>query len=81
MDSPKDADVSHAFRDSGTAPIVYFDAVSAHGVLNGAIQIELVSRILVPLADGGVRLEFLTSGRLRCSPAADSDAFRPGIPK
>lgn len=80
MDTPRDAEVSPGFRDSDAAPFVYFDTSSAHGTIAGAIQIELVSRILVPLANGGVRIEFLTSGRLRCSPAA-VQALRDSIDK
>jgi hypothetical protein len=38
--------------------------------MNGAIQIELAGRILTPMPDGGVQLAFMTTGRLRCSPAA-----------
>jgi hypothetical protein len=38
--------------------------------MNGSIQIELASRILIPRSDGGVEIKFATSGRLRCSPAA-----------
>jgi hypothetical protein len=68
--SKASAPVSARFRDSDTAPIVYFDASATFGVLAGVIQIELVSRVLVPLAGGGVKMEFLTTGRLRCSPAA-----------
>jgi hypothetical protein len=58
------------YDDVSTAPYVYFDKVGAHGVMNGAVQMELASRILVPLSDGGVEIRFATSGRLRCSPAA-----------
>jgi len=57
------------FVDSDAAPLIYFDAVAAHGVLNGAVQIELVSRTLVPLANGVVKSEFLVTGRLRCTRA------------
>jgi len=53
-----------------SAPYVYFDRVAAHGVIGGAIQLELASRTLIPLPDGGVEVRFATSGRLRCSPAA-----------
>ena len=58
------------FNDNYAAPIVYFDVAAAHGIMNGAIQIEVVSRILVPLEGAGVRLEWMTTGRLRCSPSA-----------
>ena len=59
-----------AYENVSTAPYVYFDRVAAHGVMNGSIQMELASRILIPLPDGGVEIKFATSGRLRCSPAA-----------
>src|SRR5262249_6505878 len=58
------------YKDGATAPIIYFDGVACFGVLNGTIQIELASRILVPLPDGGARPEFICAGRLRCSPNA-----------
>jgi hypothetical protein len=64
------ASIRAEFRDNFSAPIIYFDVASAHGVTNSAIQIELASRILVPHADGTVASEFLTTGRLRCSPTA-----------
>jgi hypothetical protein len=71
MAAPKRPSTIRAeFRDNYSAPIVYFDVASAHGVTNGAIQIELASRILVPRADGTLVSEFLTTGRLRCSPIA-----------
>jgi hypothetical protein len=69
-ETPKTAEVSPGFRDNPDAPIVYFDTAATFGVLAGAIQIELVSRTLVPTVDGGVKVEFLITGRLRCSPAA-----------
>jgi hypothetical protein len=59
-----------AYENVNTAPYVYFDRVAAHGVMNGSIQMELASRILIALPDGGVEIKFATSGRLRCSPAA-----------
>jgi hypothetical protein len=58
------------YKDVSTAPFVYFDKIAAHGFMNEAIQIELASRILIPLTDGGVEVRYDTSGRLRCSPAA-----------
>jgi hypothetical protein len=44
----------------------------------GAIQIELVSRILVPSPDGSISIEWLATGRLRCSPAAAAQ-LRDGL--
>jgi hypothetical protein len=69
-DSPGSPDtVTPPYEDCSTAPFVYFDIVPTHGIMNGAIQIELASRILAP-GDGAVVIKFLTSGRLRCSPSA-----------
>ena len=71
MADPKpDASEAPAYENVSTVPYTYFDRVAAHGVMNGAIQLELASRILIPLPDGGVEIKFATSGRLRCSPAA-----------
>lgn len=59
------------YTEVSTAPIVYFDGIAAHGTLNGAIQIELASRIMTPKSDGsGVTISFVACGRLRCSPSA-----------
>jgi hypothetical protein len=62
--------ISPVFRDSYSAPIIYFDGAATHGIVHGMVQVEVVSRILAPLEDGGVRTEILTTGRLRCSPVA-----------
>jgi hypothetical protein len=59
-----------AYRDLDHAPVVYFDIVAAHGVLNGIIELELASRALTPTSDGKVRVSFATACRVRCSPAA-----------
>jgi hypothetical protein len=59
------------YEDTGGAtPILYFDIVGAHGVMNGSIQLEVASRILVPTPDGGVHIKFISSGRIRCSSQA-----------
>jgi hypothetical protein len=70
VEAPTQAEVTPGFRDSDSAPFVYFDTTATFGVLAGVIQIELVSRTLVPTTDGGVKREFRVTGRLRCSPAA-----------
>jgi hypothetical protein len=57
------------YEDNSTAPFVYFDLVPTHGMMAGAIQVELASRILSPGPDS-VTVKFMTTGRLRCSPAA-----------
>jgi hypothetical protein len=54
----------------GLTPLVYFDIAGAYGTFQGAIEIELATRILVPKPDGSTDVKFLSSGRLRCSPAA-----------
>jgi hypothetical protein len=51
----------------GLAPLVYFDMVGAYGTMNGAVVLELASRILVPRTDGSTEVKFLSSGRLRCT--------------
>ena len=39
------------YEDTGAnAPLVYFDIVGAYGTMNGSIEIELATRILVPEA-------------------------------
>jgi hypothetical protein len=58
------------YVDNNLAPVISFDIAPAHGVLAGAVQVELAARTLNPLADGSVEIKFVTSGRLRCSPAA-----------
>lgn len=60
-----------AYRDRPDAPVIYFDEVAANGILNGAVQIELCGRSIIPATDGhALQVEFVTTGRLRCSPAA-----------
>jgi hypothetical protein len=66
---PKAADAI-IYVDNNLAPVISFDIAPAHGVLAGAVQVELAARTLNPLADGSVEIKFVTSGRLRCSPAA-----------
>jgi hypothetical protein len=58
------------YENVDTAPFVYFDISPTHGILSGAIQIELAGRILNTAPDGGVEIKFITTGRLRCGPAA-----------
>jgi hypothetical protein len=56
------------YEDSGAAaPLVYFDIVGAYGTMNGSIEIELATRILVPKSDGSTDEKFISSGRLRCT--------------
>jgi hypothetical protein len=58
------------YTNPDSTPFVYFDIVPAHGVMNGAIQLELAARVLTPTQDGEVRVEFFSTGHLRCSPTA-----------
>ena len=59
------------YEDSGgAAPLIYFDIIGAYGTMNGSIELELATRILVPKPDGSTEVRFLSTGRLRCSPAA-----------
>jgi hypothetical protein len=70
-DAPDPASVTKpSYRNSDTAALIYFDIAAAHGVMNGAIQIELGARTLTPLPDGGVAVEFVSVARLRCTPTA-----------
>jgi hypothetical protein len=56
------------YEDTGAAaPLVYFDIVGAYGTINGTVEIELATRILVPKPDGSTEIKFISSGRLRCS--------------
>ncbi len=51
----------------GLAPLVYFDIVGAYGTMNGAVEVELATRILVPKPDGTTEVKFISSGRIRCT--------------
>jgi hypothetical protein len=35
--------------------------------MNGSVEVELATRILVPKPDGSTEVKFISSGRLRCS--------------
>jgi hypothetical protein len=64
---------------NASAPFVYWDAIAAIGTNNGAIELELCSRTMIPLPDGvAVRNEVVITAHLRCSPAA-ATALRDGI--
>ena len=69
MTEPQDAPL--IYKNVDAAPILYFDLVPTHGVLGGAVQIELAARTISPRGDGvGPIVEFVTVGRLRCTAAA-----------
>src|ERR1700682_5511131 len=70
MTEPTEKNELIIYENIDTAPFVYFDMSPAHGIMGGAIQIELASRILNAMPDGSVEIKFITSGRLRCSPTA-----------
>jgi hypothetical protein len=66
------------YEDTGAAaPLVYFDIVGAYGTMNGAVEVELATRILVPKPDGSTEVKFLSSGCLRCS--ANATNLRNGL--
>ena len=62
----------------GAAPLVYFDIAAAYGTMQGAIEVELATRILIPKPDGTTEVKFLSTGRLRCSSAA-AVSLRSGL--
>ena len=67
------------YEDTGAAaPRVYFDIVGAYGTMNGSIEIELATRILVPKPDGSTEVKFISSGRLRCTQNAATN-LRNGL--
>ena len=67
------------YEDTGAlAPLVYFDIVGAYGTMNGAVEIELATRILVPKPDGSTEVRFISSGRIRCSANAATN-LRNGL--
>ena len=67
-DQPPAKPADFIYEDTGAAaPLVYFDIVGAYGVMNGAVEIELATRILVPKTDGSTEVKFLSPARLRCS--------------
>lgn len=67
------------YEDAGAlAPVVYFDIVGAYGTMNGSVEIELATRILVPKPDGSTEVKFISSGRLRCTQNAATN-LRNGL--
>ena len=72
MSDAADAPRKPAYRDSDAAPFVYFDLAPTFGTMGGAIQIELAGRTLTP-DEQTVTAAFVTTARLRCSPAAARD--------
>jgi hypothetical protein len=67
------------YEDTGAAaPLVYFDIVGAYGTMNGSIEVELATRILVPKPDGSTEVKFISSGRIRCTANAAAN-LRNGL--
>jgi hypothetical protein len=67
-DQPPAKPADLVYQDTGAAaPLVYFDIVGAYGTMNGSIEIELATRILIPKGDGSTEVKFISSGRLRCT--------------
>ena len=67
-DQPPAKPADLIYEDTGAAaPLVYFDIVGAYGTMNGSVEIELATRILVPKSDGSTEVKFISSGRLRCT--------------
>jgi hypothetical protein len=57
-------------KNAAAAPFVYFDSVSAFGVVSGIVQLELAANVVVPKSDGDVQLEMVCTNHLRGSLAA-----------
>jgi len=67
------------YQDTGgAAPLVYFDIIGAYGTMNGSIEMELATRILVPKPDGSTEVKFISTGRLRCTANAATN-LRNGL--
>ena len=78
-DHPPEKPSDLIYEDTGAlAPLVYFDIVGAYGTMNGAVEVELATRILVPKSDGSTEVRFISSGRIRCSANAATN-LRNGI--
>jgi hypothetical protein len=64
------------YEDTGAAaPLVYFDIVGAYGTMNGAVEVELATRILVPKPG---RIDRGQNPLLRCSTNAATN-LRNGL--
>ena len=56
-----------------TAPLIYFDGVTAFGVVSGTVQLELAANIILPSTDGGTSTLIRTTAYLRCSSNGAAD--------
>jgi hypothetical protein len=74
-DQPPAKPTDLIYEDTGAmAPLVYFDIVGAYGTMNGSVEIELATRILVPKTE----VKFISSGRIRCTANAAAN-LRNGL--
>lgn len=55
---------------NSAAPFIYFDFVPTYGILDGAIQLELAARTMLPGEGSNVPNEVVCTAHLRCSPTA-----------
>lgn len=62
------------YKNTETAPVIFFDGPVAWAIHDGVVAIELGIRAMVPVGDGEGEVPAGTeghiAGRLRCSPAA-----------
>ena len=65
--NPAGKSFTHQFDTPGKYQYV---CLQHRDFMNGSIEVELATRILVPKADGSTDVKFLASGRLRCTPTA-----------
>jgi hypothetical protein len=70
MTDPHQGAPPPAVAGGPSAPFIYFDLAPTYGVMAGAIEIELVARILIPSAESQPKAEIVTTAHLRCSPVA-----------
>ena len=67
-DQPPAKPADLVYEDTGAqAPLIYFDIVGAYGTMNGSIEVELATRILVPDPGGSTAVKFISTGRIRCT--------------
>jgi hypothetical protein len=70
MADPRRSAPPPTVKDAHSAPFIYFDLAPSFGVMAGAIEIELVARILIPGLDPQPTAEVVATAHLRCSPTA-----------
>lgn len=57
-------------KNTGAAPLVYFDSVPVYGIFSGNVEVELAARLLMPKPDGTVAADMGCTAHLRCSSQA-----------